>query len=73
VQRLRNPGVLLSAQQKHALGPGEMSTILLGKELNANLALVDDKARKLAKAEGLEIMGSGVVSAYLKFFMPEAI
>jgi predicted nucleic acid-binding protein len=59
VQRLRNPDVLLSAQQKHALGFGEMSTILLGKELKANLALLDDfKARKLAKAEGLEIMGS---------------
>jgi predicted nucleic acid-binding protein len=36
-----------------------MSTILLGKELGASLVLIDDYgARKLAKAEGLEVMGS---------------
>ena len=36
-----------------------MSTILLAKELGANPALLDDyTARKLAKAEGLEILGS---------------
>ena len=36
-----------------------MSTILLGKELGASLLLIDDyRARKLAKAEGLEVMGS---------------
>ncbi len=36
-----------------------MSTILLAKELGANLVLLDDyKARKLAKAEGLQILGS---------------
>jgi predicted nucleic acid-binding protein len=68
VQRLRNPGVLLSAQQKHALGPGEISTILLGKELKANLAMVDDyKARKLAKAEGLEIMGCATENPIQRF------
>ncbi len=36
-----------------------MSTILLAKELGASLLLIDDyRARKLAKAEGLEILGS---------------
>ncbi len=36
-----------------------MSTILLAKELAANPVLLDDyRARKLAKAEGLEILGS---------------
>jgi predicted nucleic acid-binding protein len=36
-----------------------MSTILLAKELGANPVLLDDyRARKLAKAEGLEILGS---------------
>ena len=56
---LRNPSGLNAAQRKYGLGPGEMSTILLAKELGANPVLLDDyRARKLAKADGLEIMGS---------------
>ena len=48
-----------AAQRKHGLGPGELSTILRAKEVGANPVLLDDyKARKLAKAEGLEILGS---------------
>jgi uncharacterized protein len=59
VKRLRSPADLLSAQQRYGLGPGEMSTILLGKELGASPLLIDDyRARKLARAEGLEILGS---------------
>ena len=59
VKQLRDQAALAAAQRKYALGAGEMSTILLAKELGAKPVLVDDyKARKLAKAEGLEIMGS---------------
>jgi uncharacterized protein len=59
VKVLQNPTGLYSAQRKYGLGPGEMSTILLAKELNANPVLLDDyRARKLAKAEGLEILGT---------------
>ncbi len=59
VQALQNPAGLYSAQRKYGLGPGEMSTILLAKELGANPVLLDDyRARNLAKAEGLEILGS---------------
>jgi len=59
VMSVQNPAGLLSAQRKYGLGSGEMSTILLAKELGANPVLLDDyKARKLAKAEGLEILGS---------------
>jgi predicted nucleic acid-binding protein len=59
VKPLQSPAGLLSAQRKYGLGPGEMSTILLAKELGANPVLLDDyRARKLAKAEGLEILGS---------------
>jgi predicted nucleic acid-binding protein len=50
---------LLAAQQNYALGVGELSTILLGKELHANAVLLDDyKARKLATAKGLQVRGS---------------
>ena len=59
VKTVPNPASLYSAQQKHGLGPGEMSTILLAKELGANPVLLDDyRARKVAKGEGLGILGS---------------
>jgi uncharacterized protein len=59
VKPLRNPAGLYSTQRRYGLGPGEMSTILLAKEMGANPVLLDDyRARKLAKAEGLEILGS---------------
>jgi predicted nucleic acid-binding protein len=38
---------------------GELSTILMGKALNANAVLLDDyNARKLARAEGLQVRGT---------------
>jgi len=59
VKKLQNQADLSAAQQKYALGAGELSTILLGKELHANAVLLDDyKARKLATAEGLQVRGS---------------
>ena len=59
VKAAQNPSGLYSAQRKHGLGPGEMSTILLAKELGANPVLLDDyRARKVAKAEGLGVMGT---------------
>ena len=36
VKQLRNQTDLLAAQQRYALGVGELSTILMGKALNAN-------------------------------------
>jgi predicted nucleic acid-binding protein len=59
VKKLQNQADLLAAQQKHALGAGELSTILLGKEIHANAVLLDDyNARKLARSEGLQVQGS---------------
>lgn len=59
VRTLQNQADLLAAQQNHALGAGELSTILLGKELHAGAVLLGDyQARKLATAEGLEVLGS---------------
>ena len=59
VKPLQNLAGLYSTQRQYGLGPGEMSTILLAKELGANPVLLDDyRARRLAKAEGLEILGS---------------
>jgi predicted nucleic acid-binding protein len=59
VKKLQNQAGLSAAQQKYALGVGELSTVLLAKELHANAVLLDDyRARKLAKADGLEVRGS---------------
>jgi hypothetical protein len=72
LKALRNPADLYSAQRKYGLGPGEMSTILLAKELGANPVLLDDyRARKLAKAEGLEILGTvGLLETfYLRHYL----
>ncbi len=59
VKQLQNQADLLAAQEKYALGVGELSTILLGKEIHANAVLLDDyKARKLAREKGLRVRGS---------------
>ena len=59
VKKLQNQADLLAAQQKYALGAGELSTILLGKGLHADAVLLDDyNSRKLTRAEGLQVRGS---------------
>ena len=74
VKKLQNQADLLPAQQKYALGLGEISTILLAKEIHATAALLDDfNARRLAKAEGLQVRGSvGLLeSFYLRGHLPD--
>jgi predicted nucleic acid-binding protein len=59
VKQLQNQAGLLAAQEKYALGAGELSAILLGKEIQATAVLLDDyNARKLARVEGLQVRGS---------------
>jgi len=59
VKRLKYHGELLALQEKYALGIGELSTILLARQIHADAVLLDDyNARKLAKAEGLQVQGS---------------
>jgi len=49
---------LSTMQEEFGLGIGEVSTILLGKELNADVLLVDEaKARKAAQRQGLSVLG----------------
>ena len=74
VRTVQNPAGLHSAQRRYGLGSVEMSTILLAKELGANPVLLDDyRARKLAKAEGLEILGSvGLLETfYLRHYLSD--
>ena len=59
VKSLQNQGNLLALQRRVPLGSGEVSTILLGKEILADAVLLDDyNARKLAREEGLGVRGS---------------
>jgi uncharacterized protein len=74
VKLLQNQAELLIAQQKYRLGAGELSTILLGKELGADIVLLDDyDARNLAKEERLQVRGSvGLLEAfYRRGYLPD--
>jgi len=71
---LRNPAGLLAAQEKYALGVGELSTILLAKEVQASAVLLDDyHARELAKTEGLQVRGTvGLLETfYVRGHLPD--
>jgi predicted nucleic acid-binding protein len=74
VKQLQNRADLLAAQEKYALGVGELSTILLAKEIQVSAVLLDDyHARKLARAEGLEVRGTvGLLETfYLRGHFPD--
>ena len=74
VKRLQNQEGLQAAQERHPLGVGELSTILLAKEIHADTVLLDDyRARTLAKGEGLQVRGSvGLLETfYLRGHLPD--
>jgi len=59
VTPIQNQSALMAAQAKFGLGLGELSTIVLGKEIHADAVILDDfKARELAKTEGLQVRGT---------------
>jgi predicted nucleic acid-binding protein len=59
VKPIRNPAQLATAVTKFNLGVGELSTIILARELKAELTLIDDlRARRLAKSAGFEVRGA---------------
>jgi len=59
VVKLQDQKDLWAAREKYALGDGELSTILLAKEIHADAVLIDDfNARRLARIEGLQVQGT---------------
>jgi uncharacterized protein len=58
-KELQNSAELLVLQERHGLGVGELSTILLAEEIGASLILLDDhEARKLAQERALRVKGT---------------
>ncbi len=52
------PNELANLRSHHALGSGELATVLLARKLTADLAIIDERAaRRLGQSEGLAIMG----------------
>jgi len=49
---------MLRLRSLHPLGAGELATVLLARSLQADLAIIDERAaRRLAQAGGLAVMG----------------
>ena len=58
-REVQNRAELFEMRGRHGLGIGELSSILLAKELRADIVLLDDYgARTLAKQEKLEVRGT---------------
>jgi predicted nucleic acid-binding protein len=59
VKRVTRPSDITTAQQRFGLGLGELSTLILARETNADLVILDDLgARKLAQREGFRVQGT---------------
>jgi predicted nucleic acid-binding protein len=59
VKQVKRPDDITAAQERFGLGIGELSTLILAKELAADLVILDDLgARKLAQKEGFRVQGS---------------
>ena len=65
VRHIKNSADLRTAQARLGLGIGELSTIILAKEIEADLLIFDDLgARKLAQREGFKVQGCiGILEA----------
>jgi predicted nucleic acid-binding protein len=66
VTAVRDSAALRAAVEKTGLGTGEVSAVILAKELAADLLLVDEwKARRFAMAEGLSVKGCiGILESF---------
>lgn len=59
VHELTDNDLLAQWRARFRLGAGELATILLAKELSAELAIIDEKkARQLAQKENLQVIGT---------------
>jgi len=68
VKQIQRRGDLSESQARFGLGLGELSTIVLAKEINATMVLIDEaRGRHLAKLERLEVRGTvGILENLLR-------
>jgi len=74
VAPVANSALVDEWRDAYNLGAGELSTIILARELTASVALIDERrARRLAAAEGLAVSGSIAVleSGYRKKYVSD--
>src|SRR5262249_6501838 len=59
ISQLGNSAQLTTWRNQYSLGAGELSTILLAKEIQADVAMIDERgARLLAQSEGVPVLGT---------------
>ena len=59
ISQLANSAQLTTWRNQYSLGAGELSTILLAKEIQADVAMIDERgARLLAQSEGVPVLGT---------------
>ncbi len=59
ISQLVNSAQLITWRSQYSLGAGELSTILLAKEIQADVAMIDERgARLLAQSEGVPVLGT---------------
>jgi predicted nucleic acid-binding protein len=64
-REVQRPSDVTAAQQRFGLGLGELSTLILARELGSDLVILDDLgARRLAQRQGFRVQGTiGVLEA----------
>lgn len=59
VRQVKRPADVTTAQQRFGLGLGELSALILAKEITADLVILGDlRARRLAQREGFRVQGT---------------
>jgi predicted nucleic acid-binding protein len=74
VCRIKNAVDLAAPQARFGLGCGELSTMILAKELRADLVILDDlRARKVAQSEGFRVQGCIAIleASFRKGYLPD--
>lgn len=72
VRQIRNDVDLVASQKRFGLGIGELSTLVLAKELHADLVIVDDLGvRKLAQSQGLRVQGCLLETGFRKGYVSD--
>ena len=74
MRRITNSVDQAAAQASFGLGAGELSAIILAKELRGDLIILDDlRARKLAQSEGFRVQGRIAIleAAFRKGFLSD--